>query len=95
MMLLLVVTIGVGQNCMKTGVAPSPPERPYFAALEVHGNTRLSIIGETSQLRAMAVYSDGSSADVTANVAWSVPPGSIVSISGAPGRTEPDRDDRD
>jgi hypothetical protein len=75
------VALALGQNCQQSGVAPTPTDRPYFVGFDVEGNTHLPAIGETSQLRATAHLSDGSSNDVTTIVSWTVPTATIVSIS--------------
>ena len=77
----LVAVVVLTQNCGSRGAAPTPPERPYFVGLQVFGNTRLTAIGETSQLSAVASFSDGTSTNVTNSVSWTVRPGSMVSIS--------------
>lgn len=64
----LVAVVVLTQNCGSRGAAPTPPERPYFVSLQILGNTRLTPIGETSQLSAVASFSDGTSTNVTNSV---------------------------
>jgi hypothetical protein len=82
-LILLVLSAGLSQNCGDSGVVPKPSGRPYLVRLDIEGNTRLSNVGETSQLRAIAHLSDGTSTDATLTVSWTVLTGSVVSISSS------------
>jgi hypothetical protein len=77
----LVLTAGLAQNCGESPAVPKPSDRPYLVRLDIEGNTRLSQVGETSQLRAFARMSDGTSIDATSAVSWTVLTGIVVSIS--------------
>ena len=79
----LTLTVTLVQNCGESRVAPTPSDRPYLVRLDIEGNTRLSSIGETSQLRAIARMSDRTSIDVTTAVSWTVLTGTIVSVSSS------------
>lgn len=51
---------------------PQPDPVPTLTALAIQGNTELTSVGEISQLRAIASWSDGRTTDVTNESAWSV-----------------------
>jgi len=62
---------------------PSPAPVATVTRVSVSGNTALTAIGQTSQLRAMADYSDGTTRDVTTEALWtSAKPASFVVSSG-------------
>src|SRR6185436_12536675 len=62
---------------------PSPAPVATVTRVNVSGNTALTAIGQTSQLRAMADYSDGTTRDVTTEALWtSAKPASFVVSSG-------------
>ena len=71
------------QNCGDLASPRSPPTVPFLVRLDIEGNTRLSNVGETSQLRAIAHLSDGTSIDATSTVSWTVLTGTVVSISSS------------
>ena len=52
-----------------TPVTPTPP-LPQLIEVRIEGNTSLTAIGQTSQLTARAMFSDGTSRDVTAQAVW-------------------------
>ena len=62
---------------------PGPSPTPALAGLEIQGNTELTAVGQTSQLRALARWSDGQSTDVTNETAWSIlgPPGAFGTLA--------------
>ena len=67
--------------------APSPGPSPAAVAtvtrVSVSGNSALTAIGQTTQLRAIAEYSDATSRDVTSDALWaSAKPASFVVSSG-------------
>jgi len=63
---------------------PTPTPAPLaVTALRIDGNATLAAIGETSQLAAIATYSDGTTHDVTERAVWaSLPPGYFVVSAG-------------
>jgi Big-like domain-containing protein len=73
----------LAQSCGDSRVPPRPSDRPYLVRLDIEGNTRLSAVGETSQLRATTRMSDGTSTDATSAVSWTVLTGTVVSISSS------------
>lgn len=52
----------------------------FPAKLEIVGNTSLESVGETRQLTATATFSDGSTADVTREAAWSSTFGFVATV---------------
>src|SRR6476660_9650182 len=64
-------------------VSPLVPDiaSPTVRAVNVTGNTTLSHKGDSSQLHAIAQYSDGTEGDVTANARWGSSDPSIASVS--------------
>jgi hypothetical protein len=61
---------------------PPPPPLPTIVRITLEGNTRLSAVGETSQLAVTAVYNDGTTKDVTSECQWNVSNPSVVRIAG-------------
>jgi hypothetical protein len=63
---------------------PTPTPAPLaITSLRISGNATLAAIGETSQLAAIATYSDGTTKDVTEQAAWtSLTPGYFIVSSG-------------
>jgi len=62
---------------------PSPAPVASVTTVRVSGNSALTAIGETTQLRAIADYSDGTTKDVTAEALWtSDRPASFTVSSG-------------
>ena len=53
-----------------TPVYTPPVVPPALSRLVVEGNVSLTAVGETSQLKAMAQYADGSSSDVSGQARW-------------------------
>lgn len=71
---LLFVTVPLfGQGCGDSrSLPPSPTPGGTLTGLEIQGNTGLTSVGETSQLRVLAQWSDGRSTDVTTEAAWAI-----------------------
>jgi hypothetical protein len=64
--------------------APSvPTPQPTLARVEIESSTFFFITGpgETLQLRAVAVFSDGSRPDVTNEAAWAVTDPAVLSVN--------------
>jgi hypothetical protein len=76
------LTVVLSGNCDDGLLTPSPPgpANPTLTRFEVQ-DARLFAIGDTLQMRATAGWSDGTSADVTTDVAWIAPLNTTVSIS--------------
>jgi hypothetical protein len=54
---------------------------PAVTRLAINGNSFLTAVGQTSQLTAVATFSDGSSQDATNDTAWSSNDPSILTVS--------------
>lgn len=63
-------------------VSPIAPSR-QVTALTITGNTVLTAVGETAQLKATATFSDRTVNDVTAEASWTSSDSSVVSISAS------------
>ena len=63
--------------------APTPFSPIAVVSVTLTGNTTFSHKGETSQLRALAKFSDGSESDVTATAQWTIGDPSIASVSAS------------
>jgi hypothetical protein len=60
---------------------PDGPSSPSVRTLRVSGLATLSSIGETSQLRATAIFSDSSTRDVTSEATWRSVNPSVLTVS--------------
>jgi hypothetical protein len=69
------------QSCGREATPTSPTLPPSFVRLEIAGDPLLTTIGETRQLNALAVFSDGSQRDVTDQTTWSSAQPLVVTIS--------------
>jgi hypothetical protein len=82
---VLVVT-SVWTACSKSATTPTPaPTSPaQLTRLSVTGNASLTAIGQTSQLTAVATFSDGAVKDVSRDTSWvsSLPSVMVVSSTG-------------
>jgi hypothetical protein len=81
---LWIALVAAGIGCDKNPAAPSPspntPAVPSVRSLAIGGTLSLHQPGDTGQLTVTATFSDGTTKDVTAEAAWSCPPG-VVSVS--------------
>jgi hypothetical protein len=77
----LVVTCAalIGGACGNPTVAPTAVRSAV--SLSIEGNASLSLKGETSQLAARAMMSDGRVEDKTAAVEWSSADGTIATVT--------------
>ncbi|HET9362047.1 MAG TPA: Ig-like domain-containing protein [Vicinamibacterales bacterium] len=85
---LLVVVVSVASHgcgdsagLPTSGPSPSAPASPPVRTLRINGPAVLSVIGETSQLRATATFSDNSTRDVTSEATWRSLNPSVVNVS--------------
>lgn len=85
----------------KSPLAPNTSS-PTVLAVIVTGNTTLGHKGETTQLRAVAQFSDGTEADVTATARWTTGDPSIATVSatglltaGSPGKCKVNAESQD
>lgn len=63
------------------GQPPPPPTTPTLTGLSITGNTNINV-GQTTQLHAVAQYSDGSTQTVTASANWSSSAPATASVAG-------------
>jgi hypothetical protein len=61
--------------------SPAAPAAPAAIAVAVSGRTQLSVIGETTQLTATALFSDGSRRGVTGEATWTSSDPATLSVS--------------
>jgi hypothetical protein len=82
--LLIGCSVGAcgGSPAAPSSTGPAPPSL-VVNALRIGGNVALTSVGETSQLTATAVYSDGSEKDVSRETAWSSTQTSVVTVSSS------------
>src|SRR5688500_7211149 len=82
--LILVVVVSACGGSDPNPVAPSPaPVAVSATRLRVGGNAALTTIGDTSQLTAIATFSDATEKDVTAEALWtSTEPSFLTVVSG-------------
>jgi hypothetical protein len=88
----LTITLALGSfACGSSPTTPSPTPSPgpspapvaTVTRVRVSGNTALTAIGETTQLKAIADYSDGTTRDVTTEAIWnSTKPANFIVASG-------------
>jgi hypothetical protein len=74
----------VAPGCGPSPTSPSgllPPSGPILISLIITGNPSLSAIGQTTQLAALASYSDRSTRDVTRESEWRSTDPSVVTVS--------------
>jgi hypothetical protein len=62
-------------------VNPPPVVSPALTGLSIEGSLTLASVGETTQLRAMARYADGTSVDVSSQAKWFTGMPSAFSVS--------------
>lgn len=83
-LLSVIIDVLFVQGCGESQYdGPSPTPTPTLAILEIQGNTELTAVGQTSQLRAVARWSDGQSTDVTNETVWSIngPPAAFGTLA--------------
>jgi uncharacterized protein YjdB len=54
---------------------------PIVTGVIVSGKTELSVVGETTQLTAMAAFSDGSARGITGEASWTSSDASVLTVS--------------
>jgi hypothetical protein len=68
-----VLLVQACEHSTPPGPGPTPgTSAPVLTGLEIQGNPNLRAIGETSQLRTLARWSDERSTDVTADTVWTI-----------------------
>ena len=72
--------IGCGSGGSNNFNSPPPPA-PALESISITPDLNSVVAGTTQQLKATGTYSDGSSKDITASVAWTSSAGSVASIS--------------
>jgi hypothetical protein len=85
MRLVAVVAAVIGAACGKDTPAPpvQPTPTPVVVRVEIDGpaNRDIGAVGDTLQLRAVALFDDATRADVTNDASWSVLNGSVLSVT--------------
>jgi hypothetical protein len=80
------IVAACGSNTSSSPLTPTPmptPAASVVRSLTVTGNTSLTAIGQTSQLTATAVSSDGMRKDVTSDTQWVSLDSSVATISSS------------
>ena len=82
----VIALTGVGcgsSNSAYEPVAPTVVSSHTLSMLTINGRTSLDAIGETSQLNAVATFSDKTVRDVTSEVGWTSQNASVASVSSS------------
>jgi len=64
-----------------TAPATQSTAAPIVTGVIVSGKTELSLVGETTQLTAMATFSDGSARGITGEASWTSSDASVLTVS--------------
>jgi hypothetical protein len=75
---VLVSLVACSRSSVPTG--PAPAVTPAVRTLTVSGNGRLTAPGQTTQLTATAMMSDGSQKDITTTATWRSTPSSVATV---------------
>jgi hypothetical protein len=81
---IVITSVWTACNKSTTTPTPAPPSPAQLTRLSVTGKSSLTAIGETSQLTAVATFSDGAVKDVSRDTRWvsSLPSVMVVSSTG-------------
>src|ERR1700716_3275440 len=81
---IVITSVWTACNKSATTPTPAPPSPAQLTRLSVTGKSSLTAIGETSQLTAVATFSDGAVKDVSRDTRWvsSLPSVMVVSSTG-------------
>jgi TolB-like protein len=82
-LVVLLASVGCGDSTPPPA-APSPPPvaaPPTVTQLSITGNLDLTAVGETSQLTAAAMFSDGTTKDVTNEAQWRSNTPSVIAVT--------------
>jgi hypothetical protein len=66
-----------------TPVAPTPPATPTVTSVSISGSTSFSALGQTSQLSAIANYSNATTENVTGVAVWQTSNPVVAAVSGS------------
>jgi len=80
-MTVLCAACGTNATTPSTPATPTSTATPVVKQLSISGNTALTAIGQTSQLKAVATLSDASTKDVTATALWMSADPSLMTVS--------------
>jgi hypothetical protein len=84
---LAVAVMGLAACDRPLATSPTAPDTqstqtaPTVTEVAVSGRTELSVVGETTQLTAMAAFSDGSNRGITGEALWTSSDASVLTVS--------------
>ena len=82
LLLTAMLAVGCAGGDTPTSPSPAPPAAATVAGLTVTGEATLNRPNQTSQLRAQASMSDGTTQDVTAAAQWSTDNPAVTTVTG-------------